>query len=449
MRSRSNLLLLLLGLPAVPSCHPPQESRPNVILITLDTFRDDRIGPLTPCLSRLAGESVRFENAVTTIGTTHPAHASMFTGRFPGGHHVRFNGDTLGPDQVTLPELLRDHGYSTAGFISKRSMFVRGGLEQGFQVTSDQPGDWTDGASRIRGGKDVNRMVEHWLDLGTSHPVFLWVHYFEAHSPYPQSAYSRRELADYHGPYAEGATTEQFYAFGSEQVPDTPENRRALEALYDGQVEEVDRRVGELLDLLEEQGLLDDAILIVVGDHGQLLGEHGEVGHGGRLWEPILRVPLLVWESSSRRPASVAERVSLVDLLPTLAEILDLRRPATAPGRSLLPAMRGRALDRTSQFASVRMPKLKDRAAAKPRNAVATYFGPHKLILEEGSEMLFDLKLDPFEQHQIPLSDLASPTLEQLRPLARMHQARERSDGGPVDLPPDILEELRQFGYID
>ncbi|MFH0945809.1 MAG: sulfatase [Planctomycetota bacterium] len=449
MRGRSNLPWLLLGLLAVQSCHRPAESRPNVILITLDTFRDDRIGPLTPCLSRLAGESVRFLNTVTPIGTTHPAHASLFTGRYPGGHEVRFNGDRLDPDQVTLPELLSERGYSTAGFISKRSMFVRGGLEQGFLTRSDQPGDWTDGASRIRSGRDVNLMVEHWLDLGTDLPVFLWVHYFEAHSPYPPSPYSRRELADYHGPYEEGATTEQFYAYGSEEVPGTPENRRALEALYDGQVEEVDRRVGELLDLLDGQGLLENAIVIVVGDHGQLLGEHGEVGHGGRLWEPIMRVPLMIWDSTSRKAAGVEERVSLVDLLPTVAELLDLPRPATAPGRSLLPALRGRPLEPVTQFASVRMPKLKDRPSVKARDAVAAYIGPLKLILEEESETLFDLELDPAEEQPLSPNGQTLPALERLLKLARMHQARERPEGGPVDLPPDVLEELRQFGYID
>ena len=443
------------------ACGGPPDTRPNLILITLDTFRDDRLGELTPHLTTLAGEAARFTNAVTPIGTTHPAHASLFTGLYPGGHGVRFNGDSLADSQTTLAERLGESGYETAGFISKRSMFVRGGLEQGFRTRSDEPGDWTDLESRIRSGDEVNRLVDQFLvnrKEPSDRPVFLWTHYFDAHSPYRRTPHAERRLKNYAGPLAQGASTELFYAYGSEQVPATADNRDALHALYDGEVAEVDRQVGALLELLRRHRVLENAVVIVVGDHGQLLGEHAQVGHGGKLWEPVLRVPLLIWESDRREARNIEPRVSLVDLLPTVLELVGLPGNEARPGRSLAPGMQGRRLPEVRHFASVRMPKLADRpgegalgatGAAAERRTVAVYLGSHKLILDVDSVLLFDLKFDALEERDLSNNEALRLTLERLRPLALLHQARERPGADPLDLPDDVLDELRQFGYLD
>jgi len=447
-------------------CGGPPDLRPNLILVTLDTFRADRLGERTPHLMALAAEAARFENAVTPIGTTHPAHASLFTGRYPGGHAVRFNGDRLAGEQVTLAERLRAAGYETAGFVAKRSLFVRGGFEQGFDTASDQPGDWSDQDSRLRDGDEVNRLVERFLlnrGSRSRRPVFLWTHYFDAHSPYRLTPYAERRLKDDAGPLARGASTELFYAYGSEQVPATDANREALAALYDGEVAEVDRQVGELLALLRRQGLLENAVVIVAGDHGQLLGEHGLVGHGGKLFEPVLRIPLLIWESNRRRAIDIKERVSLIDLLPTVLEVADLPPDSPAPGRSLGPGLRGERLPPADHFAGVRRPKLADRkgdgSASAERCAVAVYHGALKFILDEGDEedeededgeQLFDLKIDPLEQNDLSKKAELQSILGRLRPLALLHRARERPDDSePLELPGDVLDELRQFGYLD
>ena len=455
--------LLLLGLPAaVSGCGQEPRSFPNLVLITLDTFRADRLGALghpgglTPRLDALASEGALFENAITPIGTTHPSHASMFTGLFPGGHGVRFNGDPLAEDHQTLAERLSAEGFTTAGFVSKRSLFVRGGFEQGFDHTSDSKGDRADGDAKRsqRSGREVNRLVDDWLDEGEVSPLFLWVHYFGAHSPYAPTPHSNNALQGYSGPLLEGASTELFQSYGSEALPATALNRAGLEALYDGEISEVDRDVGALLDSLKRRGLLDNAIVIVVADHGQLLGEQGEVGHGFQLWEPVLRIPFLIWQSSRVGAVRIRQRVSLVDVQPTVLDLLDLAAPVT-PGRSLVPALLGARFSEEPQFASVRLPplkqgKVKGASGQRPHaRSVAVYFGAYKLILDDERQTLFNVMQDRGEQAPLNLESAEPGSVEFLRPQGLLHLARERPQEELVDLAPEVLEEMRQLGYIE
>lgn len=448
------------ALMALAACGPGRAPapRPDVVVITLDTFRGDRLGArgnpggLTPNLDLLAAEGILFERATTPIGTTHPSHASMFTGLYPGEHGVRFNGDRLAASQLALAERLAAEGYETAAFVAKRSLLKRGGLDQGFRVTSDAAGAFDGEEQKIRSGDEVNALVAEFLAGGVARPLFLWVHYFETHTPLRWTPHAAAACGDYDGPLEQGASTELFYAYGGAELPATPENRRMLEALYDGEVKEADQLVGELRALLAGAGLLDDALVIVAGDHGEMLGEHGEVGHGTRLWQPVLDVPLIIWRSGAPLGRRVQARVSLVDLLPTVLEAAGAEAPGT-PGRSLFAALAGRPFDEVHQFAAVRVPTVKEATVEEGEDtkAVCVFQGPFKLVVDEAGERLYRLDEDPGEERPLDLSGAdraAAAVLEKLRPLAYMHRLRERPGTDLVELPPDVLEEMRQLGYI-
>jgi len=163
-----------------------QPDRPSIVLITIDTLRADRVGEyncpkgLTPNLDALALKSVVFMNAITPIATTAPAHASLFTGKYPRVHRVRWNGDQLSGEHRTLAELLNAAGYDTAAFIAWPNMIKRNGLGRGFMYRGGERGS----KLKIRPGVAVNSMAGKWLEDTPGKPFFMWIHYFEVHSPY-------------------------------------------------------------------------------------------------------------------------------------------------------------------------------------------------------------------------------------------------------------------------
>lgn len=435
----------------LPACSKEAPAGPSLVVITLDTFRADRIGAygskqgLTPNIDRIAAEASLFENAITPIGTTHPAHASLFTGLYPGEHGVRFNGDVLKDNARTLAEWMEEAGYETGAFVSKRNLVVRGGFQQGFETRSDVDAV---GKDKTRTGAEVNALALPWLESVKDEAFFMWVHYFETHSPLEKTAHAAEQMGDYDGPLRDGAPTKLLYALGSDELPNTPENRAAISALYDGEVKETDRLVGEVMEKLRALGRLDDTIVVVVADHGELLGEHGEIGHGFHVNQEVLHVPLLIREPGGGPARRITQRASLIDFLPTIAERLDLPRPATS-GRSLARLIRGETLPEIPQFASVRTPRLEEKGGEREEDvaSIAAFFGCYKLVLSSEGAVVFDLSDDPMESAPAG-SAAAEKAREKLLPLAADHRVRERPDSTPVDLPPDVLEELEQLGYI-
>lgn len=433
---------------------PPErvDSRPHIVLITLDTLRADALGPyrkgasLTPRIDAFAAQSIVFEQAITPIGTTFPAHASLFTGQYPKSHGVRWNGDSLAEDYQTLAEMLAAAGYDTAAFVALPTMLDRGGLGQGFD-TWVQRGD-ASGFSLP--GPDVVRQAEQWLEnLDGDRPILLWAHLFEAHSPYPIGPYARQEFHDagYDGPLAEGASTELFYALG-EEIPLTQREQLAVRALYDQQVVDLDRYVGELLDLLSRH-LMDRARLIVLtADHGQSLGEHDAVGHGFLLWQTVLQVPLIIGgdavEKSGVREASL---VSLLDLKPTILEAAGIDAEETTGGRALWPVLAGGRLPSRILFAEARA--LADNVQHDPNDAksLAVFDGSSKLIWRPDGYRFHDLSLDPHEAagQQAAVTAGHRGMIE----MAERFSESMTEIADWEDLDPAVLEELRALGYVD
>ncbi len=297
----------------------------NLLLITLDTTRADRIGCYgnsaieTPHLDRLATDGVRFANAMSPVPITTPSHATILTGRYPLAHGVRDNGlFVLGDEQTTLAELLHDAGYATGAAIGAFPLTAQFGLDQGFELYDDHLAaafqSYLGGRGSLkkdlffdeRPAARVNEAILPWLDDQKDRPFFAWVHYFDPHQPFePQPPF------------------DQLYAHD----------------LYDGEIAYTDRCIGYLLQRLEGSGALDRTLVVVVGDHGEGLGEHNEVTHAILAYNSTLHVPLIVRPPGGAGPAGrvVEQRVSTVDVLPTILDLLNVTRPDGLQGRSLAP----------------------------------------------------------------------------------------------------------------
>jgi choline-sulfatase len=287
---------------------PPHGSGANLLLVTLDTVRADHLGCYgyaaaeTPALDRLAAEGVRFAHASAPAPLTLPSHTTLLTGLLPPHHGARSNGVRgLAGGTPTLATLLAGAGYRTAAFVAAFVLDHRFGLERGFEVYDDEierpaNASWLLEAERP-GDQVVDRALA-WLEREDPRPFFLWVHLYDAHAPYdPASPYRERH-------------------------PGRP---------YDGAIAFADAQVGRLLAALGRRGLAAGTVVAVVADHGESLGEHGELTHGLLLYEPALAVPLLL-RAPGLGPRSVATPVSTVDLAPTLAGLLRRHFPAPAAG---------------------------------------------------------------------------------------------------------------------
>jgi choline-sulfatase len=293
---------------ARPGEEPPHSRGANLLLVTLDTVRADHLGCYgytaaeTPTLDRLAAEGVRFAHASSPVPLTLPSHTTLLTGLLPPHHGARNNGVRgLTADTPTLATLLAGAGYRTAAFVAAFVLDHRFGLERGFQVYDDEierpaNASWLLEAERP-GDQVVDRALA-WLERDDPRPFFVWVHLYDAHAPY---------------------------------TPPSPYRERHQDHPYDGAIAFADAQVGRLLASLGQRGLAAGTVVAVVADHGESLGEHGELTHGLLLYEPALAVPMLL-RAPGLSPRTVATPVSTVDLAPTLAGLLGRRFPAPAAG---------------------------------------------------------------------------------------------------------------------
>lgn len=395
-------------------------------------------------IDAIAAESVVFDDAVASMGTSYPSHATLFTGLNPGRHGVRWNGDALQPEFLTLAEMLSAAGYDTAAFVSMEAMVTRGGLGQGF---TEATGESVLPENGLLPGEDVNERAIQWLQRARQ-PFFSWLQFSEAHSPYRLGPYAEEvfEREGYDGPLAEGASTKTFYSLGSE-IPWTETERMALRSLYDGEVRRLDRLVGDFVEALRASNLLQNTILIITSDHGQALGEHDVVGHGFLLWQSVLRVPLIIRDPAQGRPHRIATRVGLVDLVPTLLDRLGLPGQEGLDGRSLAGAMAGERLPDALYFSEARELADNRRSSADDAAAIAVFSGRLKAIWRPSGMMVFDLERDPGElggaHSPVPAAERAA-----LEAAVATYRERARYAGPPTDLTEEAVRELRALGYV-
>lgn len=298
---------------------------PNVLLITLDTTRADRLGcygyqqARTSFLDQLGREGIVFENALTNVPVTLPSHATMLTGLLPPEHGLRNNGiGSLPKDIPTLAEQFSARGYRTGAFLGSFMLDRRFGLDRGFSKYDDDMSGDDPTQQSLSARRTAGRVVDSalaWLLARSWRPYFCWVHVYDPHHPCSEH---RSEFGD------------QFSGRG-----------------YDGELAYVDQELKRLTDSLRRDGLLDNTWIIVVGDHGEALGEHDEPTHGMQLYQSTQHVPFIShWPARYPTPRRVPQAVGLNELFVTMADCLGWRSvPVTkVPGRSLRPALEGRPL---------------------------------------------------------------------------------------------------------
>jgi choline-sulfatase len=380
-------LALLAG-----SCQPPRQTpaaaaggRPlSLLLVTLDTVRADHLGCYgdgaaeTPHLDALARQAVRFAHASSPVPLTLPSHTTILTGLLPPHHGTRNNGTApLAAGTTTLATVLAGSGYRTAAFVGAFVLDHRFGLDRGFETYDDEIERPTNASWLLEAERPADQVVDRalvWLNGTDPRPFFLWVHLYDAHAPYsPPSPYRERH-------------------------PNQP---------YDGAIAFDDAQVGRLLAALASRGLDDRTVVAVTADHGESLGEHGELTHGLLLYEPVLAVPLLV-----RAPGLAARRldtpVGLVDLAPSLAGLLGQRLPpprgGALDGRDLAPALlAGEEPAPAELYAETRYPEV---FGWSPLYALRRR--ELKYIAAPRPE-LYDLERDPHEGHNLAAQSLQSP----------------------------------------
>jgi arylsulfatase A-like enzyme/Flp pilus assembly protein TadD len=395
---------------------------PDLVVITLDTLRADRLGcygnrgGLTPNLDRVASEGVLFEQASATVPLTLPSHASIFTGRYPDSTGVRNNGSFILPEtETTLAEVLKQAGFSTAAVIGAYPLHRRFGLAQGFDLYDEdlpEPGTSALHAMPVfypeRSAAIVtDRAIEAWKHLRGSRR-FLWVHYFDPHAPYTPPP-----------PYL-GAH------------PGQP---------YNDEVEYVDSEMGRLLRTIGQDA--PRALLAIVSDHGESLGEHGEKTHGVFLYESTVHVPFLLRAPGLvPRGSRVAAPVSLVDLMPTLLNLLGVPPAAGMEGRELSPAWSSSRLSEAPIYAESYLPRLEYRFS--PLTMLRR--GSLKYI-EAPAPELYDLSRDPGETANLDggrpeKASLARELADRSRTADRTASARA---AGHLDAESE--DRLRSLGY--
>jgi arylsulfatase A-like enzyme len=454
---RFRRLALAVACLLVPLACGSEKRPPNVLLVVLDTLRADRLGAygsargLTPFLDELAAQGVVFENAYATSSWTSPSIASLFTSRHPLQHGIVGFESVLGDGEATLAESLRALGFASGGFSANFRIAEKLGFGQGFDVwraflASSDPGD--------HGPKVPAHFVREqalaWLDSvwrpERPRPVFLYVHFMEPHSPYDPPEPVRRRLA----PAATRAEVDAANALlVGLRFDDLSDPQVALLAdLYDGEVAALDAELRTLFAALRANGFLEDAIVVVVADHGEEFREHGMLLHGITLFEPGVRVPLLMLGPGLEAGRRVAQPVSLLDVAPTILELLGAPAQAPFEGRSLLSPMRSPAAS------AGREDILLDLAPKLDAHEVRTHSsglvrGSRKLLVDpQGRPRVFDLARDPGERAASGGEQDAKDLLAALERARAELGARAgvRTPAAPLDAR--TREDLRALGYL-
>ena len=387
----------------------------GVVVITLDTTRADRLtaygfkGAEMPHLDRLARNGVVFDQAISVAPLTLPAHASLFTGLLPASHGVRENAaPPLSFDHTTLAEILRGQGFRSAAFVGSGVLDPDRGLSQGFDRYGGVSGEHRlTPKTAQRTAEAVMTEAIDWLESVGDSRFFLWAHLYDPHRPHqPPEPFAARYA---HDPYV-------------------------------GEIAYADFQIGRLLDALDRQDRLDRIIVVVAGDHGESLGEHGECGHGIFVYESVLRVPLII-RTPSIKPRRVGSVVRLIDVMPTVLDLLGLKLPPTE-GISLTGVMNGGRQDLDAYAESVYPQKF----GWSPLRSLRD--GRFKLIDAPRPE-LYDLEHDPFEGRNVYSERPATAAALNQR-LSSFESGQPWSDMrniGPEVAPLEVRERLAALGY--
>jgi arylsulfatase A-like enzyme/Flp pilus assembly protein TadD len=449
-------LVLCLTLGAVGATTPkrtksqlPTAKQPNIILITLDTTRADRMGflgserGLTPNLDTLAKQSVVFTRAYAQVPLTTPSHAALLTGTYPQFSHLEDLGAPLGKDLPYLPDLLHHHGYHTAAFLGAYILdpaAAAPGFDRGFDLYDGHFHQRKPGEDRYksieRRAQDVANRALGWLSRHQQQPFFIWLHFYDAHDPYD---------------------------------PPEPFKTKYSSQLYDGEIAYTDSIVGSFVEVLRRHGLYENSVIAIAADHGEAFGEHGEERHGMFLYDETIHVPLLLKLPAARLAGKrVEDRVALAEIAPSLLEAAGVPAPATMQAHSLFPLMNGTKIDqtKTNEIKARNLDAVKSsdsekaKAPERPVYSETNYghraFGWSELrswrtgkylYVEAPKRELYDQSSDPDAAKNLaPAAKAVADTLE--LQLTDFQQKTSSAATAPTKMDPTQAEKLRALGYL-
>jgi len=396
-------------------------ARPNILLVTIDTLRADRIGVgVAPAIDRLAATGLRFTAARTAVPLTLPSHATIHTGLLPPQHGVRENGaGALGDSHRTVARFLKDAGYRTAAFVGAFVLDRRFGLAQGFDVYDDHIPRDPSATERLEAERSAAVVIDAaiaWFSqqsainqqsATSNQQFFVWIHLYDPHAPYTPP----------------------------------PEFAARAKTPYDGEIAYADAQLARLLDALRARGDLDRTLVIVAGDHGEGLGDHGERTHGMLLYDSTLRVPLVI-VARGDQPQTIDAPVSLAEIAPTILRAAGVAPPAEMTGRNLITVRLkpdttgGRVPDLYSETEYPRV------AGWSPLQALTD--GRWKTIRAGSESEVYDLEHDPGETHDVAAAQGAVSAAM----AARADAIHTAADANARTISPDAQERLRALGYV-
>jgi arylsulfatase A-like enzyme len=381
-----------------------RDTKLNVILIGIDTVRQDHLGcygydrGTTPNIDRLARRGILFENAVSPSPWTLPSFATVFTSLYPTQHGAVTPMTSMRTSFPTLAGLLKDQGYATGAIINAPYLGPRYNLSRGFDLYDMPPRK-----GRIADGTTADALK--WMDLNKDRPFFIFVHYFDPHTPYePPSPYDTLFASGYSGPIGNSfepvrlASSRGSRFEGMEAL--TPADAKRIESLYDGEIAFMDKAIGDLLRGVDDLGLREKSLIVLLSDHGEEFFDHGGFEHGHTLYEELIRVPLMMsLPGVIPEGVGVRQQVRLLDVAPTVLDLLDMAERPGLQGVSLGPLIKGnqRHESRSGPLLGPRFAYSEALLYGYENKSVSSY--PWKLIcdLATGEESFFNLELDPQE----------------------------------------------------
>lgn len=400
------------------SCGFRKAGARNVLLISIDTLRADHLGAYgfpggtTPHLDALAAQGVLFENVVSPVPMTLAAHSSMLTGTIPPVHGVHDNLFGRLPDSsVTLATMLKERGWRTGAIVSSFVLDARFGLGQGFDTYDDRLETSKKAVERNERKGDVTAgLARAWLEAHKKEPFFLFVHFYDPHEDYePPEPFASRFKGD----------------------------------AYAGEVAFADASVGQVFGKLEELGLLESTMVVVAGDHGEMLGEHGELTHHFFVYQGAVQVPLIFRVPGLRDPRRVSRLVGLVDVLPTICGVLGIPLKGPVAGEDLSPWLRGDT------------PPPRERGLYVESFAPRRYYGASPLFglvtedwkyIETTRPELYHLKTDPGET--VNVLEKQRPRVEAFRAELRRILEGQARKKGPEAIDEEARQRLQSLGYL-
>jgi arylsulfatase A-like enzyme/Tfp pilus assembly protein PilF len=412
------LLVFIIYFPQKPVASTPEIS--NIIIISIDTCRADYLScygyprPTTPNIDQVAREGILFENVISPIPVTLPAHSSMLTGTIPPYHGVHNNIHyKLAESNITLPEILKPHGFNTAAIVSAYVLDSQFGMSQGFDYYHDEFVEIQRNVfGSERQGHETTRFALEWLDQNQEENFFLFLHYYDPHHKYNPPEPFATEYKD--NPYA-------------------------------GEIAFVDHCIGQVIEKLKKLNLYDSSLIIVAGDHGEMLGEHGEEEHTYFIYQSAIKVPLIFKLPGQSKTGKVKNLVGLIDVVPTICGLLGIEIPAQVQGEDLSFCMGQKQSPNQERYLYC-------------ESLVPTRFKANSLLgvvadgwkfIQTTRPELYDLKMDPAETKNLIDEQPQRARFLQEHLQQMLEQAvRKASPDSRLNLDAQAIKRLQSLGYV-